>query len=476
MSTAYDLVVGLEVHIQLATQSKLFCADATVFGAQPNTQVSAISLAHPGTLPMLNTEAINMAIKLGLALGSTIQPVGHFDRKHYFYPDLPKGYQTSQLTHPILEGGELFIDDNRSIAIHHVHLEEDAGKSIHDLLPNASCIDLNRAGMPLLELVTEPVIFSSDDAFAFLTNLRKLVRWLGICDGNMEEGSLRADANISVKPAGSTTLGTKVEVKNLNSIRNVKRAIEAEAARQTALLQSGEKVVQQTRGYNAYTDTTAAQREKEEAHDYRYFPCPDIPPFTILPQQVAAIAAEMPALPHTKKLHFESLGLTENDAAAMTEDRETATYFEALLGHQIAPKVAANWLMGPVRTWCNQAATDLKNFLLPPQRLAEIANLVVQGKVDFSAAATKLLPEAMQHVDADIVLLANRLGIIQVKNDDQIKEWVNAVLSSMPDKVTAYKAGKKNLFGLFMGEVKKVSQGKADAKITKELLEHELGK
>ena len=476
MSTAYDLVVGLEVHIQLATQSKLFCADATQFGAEPNTQVSAISLAHPGTLPMLNTEAINMAIKLGLALGSTIQPVGHFDRKHYFYPDLPKGYQTSQLTHPILEGGELFIDDNRSIAIHHVHLEEDAGKSIHDLLPNESCIDLNRAGMPLLELVTEPVIFSSDDAFAFLTNLRKLVRWLGICDGNMEEGSLRADANISVKPAGSTILGTKVEVKNLNSIRNVKRAIEAEEARQIALLQRGEKVVQQTRGYNADTNTTAAQREKEEAHDYRYFPCPDIPPFTILPQQIERIASNMPILPQALKMQFEELGLSAKDATEMTDDRETADYFEALVKQGIAAKVAANWLMGPVRTWCNQSAIEFGEFPLPPERLAEIAGLVTAGQVDFSTAANKLLPETILNSDASTMVLATRLGILQEKDNEQITEWVKSVLSAMPEQVIAYKKGKKNLFGLFMGEVKKASKGKADARITKEILEHELAK
>lgn len=476
MPQQYDLVVGLEVHIQLKTRSKLFCADATLFGAEPNTQVSAISLAHPGTLPMLNREAVNMAVKLGLALGSDITPIGHFDRKHYFYPDLPKGFQTSQLTHPVLTGGTLAIGPNQQVAIHHVHLEEDAGKSIHDLLPNETCIDLNRAGMPLLELVTEPVIHSSDEAFAFLTQLRKLVRWLGICDGNMEEGSLRADANISIKPAGSTVLGTKVEVKNLNSIRNVKRAIDAEAARQQQLLQAGEKIVQQTRGYEADTNTTHAQREKEEAHDYRYFPCPDIPPFSIHETQIAKVRGIMPEMPEAMAARFQQTGLSAQDAQAMTEDLVVAQYFENMITAGADAKTSANWLMGPVKAWCNQENRELAEMPLSPERLAEISAIVRSGAVDFSVAAAKLLPAALADANSPITTLAQSLGIVQEKDDNQIATWVQAVLAAMPDKVAEYKKGKKNLLGLFMGEVKRLSSGKADPRLTKQILEDELGK
>jgi len=477
MSQHYDIVVGLEVHIQLKTKSKLFCADATDFGAEPNTQVSVISLAHPGTLPMLNSEAINMAVLLGLALDCTISPVGHFDRKHYFYPDLPKGYQTSQLTHPILEGGKLDIGGGQQVAIHHVHLEEDAGKSIHDLYPNLSCIDLNRAGMPLLELVTEPVIHSSDEAFAFLTRLRKLVRWLGICDGNMEEGSLRADANISVKPAGTTVLGTKVEVKNLNSIRNVKRAIESEAARQIALLESGEKVIQQTRGYDADTNTTQPQRDKEEANDYRYFPCPDIPPFTISAEQVARQKQLMPELPEAMAHRFQQqFQLSEQDAAMLTEEPELATYFQEVLKSTSHTKATANWLNGPVRATLNQHGLDWNDWNLPAATLAGIVNIVAEGNVDFSQAAAKLLPAALEEPNGNMADLAAKLGIVAEKDDAQIAGWVKEVIGKMPKEVATYKQGKKNLLGLFIGEVKKLSKGKADPKTTKQLLEDELAK
>lgn len=474
MSAAYEVVVGLEVHIQLLTHSKLFCADATGFGAAPNTQVSPISLAHPGTLPMLNAQAVELAIRLGLALQCRIAPHSHFDRKHYFYPDLPKGYQTSQLTQPILEGGFVHTPLG-SVPIHHIHLEEDAGKSIHDADPDYSCIDLNRAGMPLLELVTDPAIRSSDEAFAFLTELRRLVRWLQVCDGNMEEGSLRCDANISIRPTGSTTLGTKVEVKNLNSIRNVKRAIDAEVARQIALVSSGGRVVQETRGYDAASNTTLPQREKEEANDYRYFPCPDLPPFTCTPAQIAAIAASMPALPQALQQKFTTqYQLPLQDAQVLTEERSLAHYFEELLAAGAAPKPAANWLIGPVKNWMNETQQDIEAFPLPARRLAAVIALVQEGTVNFSMAATRLLPALLAQPAEDPAALAAQLGIVQQRNTADLDTWVNEVLQAMPDKVKEYQKGKKGLIGLFVGEVKKRSKGQADPQAVTKLLEEKL--
>ncbi|HSC53978.1 MAG TPA: Asp-tRNA(Asn)/Glu-tRNA(Gln) amidotransferase subunit GatB [Phnomibacter sp.] len=474
MSIAYETVIGLEVHIQLLTRSKLFCSDATAFGASPNTQVSPISLAHPGTLPMLNQHAVELAIKLGLALNCTISPESHFDRKHYFYPDLPKGYQTSQLTHPILMGGHVHTA-LRDIPIHHIHLEEDAGKSIHDADDDFSCIDLNRAGMPLLELVTEPAIRSSEEAFAFLTELRKLVRWLQVCDGNMEEGSLRCDANISIRPVGETKLGTKVEIKNLNSIRNVKRAIDAEVLRQTALANNGERIVQETRGYNADTNTTSGQREKEEANDYRYFPCPDLPPFTTNAQQIETIAATMPALPQQLQQQFVTgLALPVQDAEVLTEDKSIADYYLHLLEAKAPAKPAANWMLGPVKNWINDHQKDITQFPVSAAQLAAVIAIVQEGKVNFSMAATKLLPALLQQPTASVSELAASLGIVQQSDAGELETWVMEVLQKMPDKVKEYQKGKKGLIGLFVGEVKKLSKGKADPQVVTKILEAKL--
>jgi aspartyl-tRNA(Asn)/glutamyl-tRNA(Gln) amidotransferase subunit B len=474
MLSTYEIVVGLEVHIQLLTQSKLFCADATHFGAIPNTQVSVISLAHPGTLPMLNQAAVAQSIKLGLALQCNIAGQCHFDRKHYFYPDLPKAYQTTQLTQPILVGGSLATALS-TVPIHHIHLEEDAGKSIHDADPLYSCIDLNRAGMPLLELVTEPAISSSDEAFAFLTELRKLVRWLGVCDGNMEEGSLRCDANISIRPVGSKTLGTKVEVKNLNSIRNVKRAIDAEAKRQMALAEKGERIVQETRGYDADKNTTLGQREKEEANDYRYFPCPDLPPFTITQEQIDEVKAAMPALPMALQTQFVTqYQLPLQDAEVLTEERALAEYFMALTQAGAAAKPAANWLLGPVKSWLNEKQAGIETFPLTPLQLCKVVDMVQQGKVNFSTAATRLLPALLLEPQALPESLAASLGLLQQSNEQELEVFVNQVLAAMPEKVKEYQKGKKGLIGLFVGEVKKISKGKADPQAVTKILETKL--
>jgi len=474
-TSKYEAVIGLEVHIQLLTQSKLFCGDSAAYGGKPNTHISPITMAHPGTLPVLNKKAVEYAIRLGIALGCDITRHGFFDRKHYFYPDLPKAYQTSQMLFPICMGGELKINVNSTedtVQIHHIHLEEDAGKSIHDADDDFTCIDLNRAGVPLLELVTDPVIHNADEAFAFLTELRKLVRWLGICDGNMEEGSLRCDANISIRPTGETKLGTKVEVKNLNSIRNVKRAIEGEIIRQTKLVEKGESIIQQTRGYDADNNTTAPQRDKEQANDYRYFPCPDLPPFEVSDAYLDSIKAEVPKLPEQLLQQYVTIwSLPMQDAKVLTEDKPTSDYFNELIQATPHAKAAANWMLGPVKSWLNEHNSSIEAWPLTATSLASLIELVQSGKVNFSIASSKILTALLAEPSANPLALATSLNLLQDSNDDQLKTWVSEVISKMPDKVVEYQKGKKGLIGLFVGEVKKLSKGKADPQKVTALLQ-----
>ena len=353
----YEVVIGLEIHAQLATQSKLFCGDSNLFGGEANTRVSAISLAHPGTLPRTNKKAVELAVKLGLACECYIEQNNYFARKNYFYPDLPKGYQISQHTSPICKGGNVRITTtagSRAVRLNRIHLEEDAGKSLHDQHPTKTFIDLNRAGTPLVEIVTEPDIYSAEEAGQFVAEIRKLVRWLGVSDGNMEEGSLRCDANISLRPAGSETLGTKVEVKNLNSIKHIKKAIEYEINRITERLLQGQPIIQQTRSFDADNDTTFALRDKEEANDYRYFPDPDLAPFVISAEALESYKASLPELPnalHQRLLQMEEL--SEYDAQQLSDDLFTAQYFEKVSLHTSNKKSIANWMLGPLRQWLN---------------------------------------------------------------------------------------------------------------------------
>ncbi len=474
----YEAVIGLEVHIQLLTQTKLFCGDSAAYGGQPNTHISPVTLAHPGTLPVLNKQAITYAVRLGLALNCQISRHSFFDRKHYFYPDLPKGYQTSQTAVPICTGGRLKVlvaNEEKWIAIHHIHLEEDAGKSIHDADENFTSIDLNRAGVPLLELVTEPVIHSADEAFQFVTALRKLVRWVGICDGNMEEGSLRCDANVSIRPAGETALGTKVEIKNLNSIRNVKRAIETEIVRQTELVEKGTQVVQQTRGYNAANNTTLPQRDKEEANDYRYFTCPDLPPFEISQTQLTEIQLALPELPDALQQRYVSeIGLPPGDAAVLTEDKAFSDYFNQLLRETPHTKAAANWMLGPVKSWLNEEGKTIEEWPLNPEALAAVIELVQAGNVNFSVAASRLLPVLLHQPSANVQQLATTLNLLQSTDSNELETWISETLAAMPDKVQEYRKGKKGLMGLFVGEVKKRSKGKADPQKATQLLQEKL--
>jgi aspartyl-tRNA(Asn)/glutamyl-tRNA(Gln) amidotransferase subunit B len=470
----YEAVIGLEVHAQLLTKSKLFCDDSTAYGAAPNTQVSAISLAHPGTLPVMNKKAIDFAIKLGLAFNCDISRNNYFARKNYFYPDLPKGYQVSQHTTPICRNGYVTITIDgvqKDIALNRIHLEEDAGKSIHDLDENYSCIDLNRAGVPLLEIVSEPAMHTSEEAYAYITEIRKMVRYLQICDGNMEEGSLRCDANVSIRLRGKKKLGTKIEVKNLNSIRNVKRAIDFEMERLINLAENKQPIIQQTRSFDANTATTFALRDKEEANDYRYFPEPDLTPFVITDDKILEIQQSMPELPLALEKKFYSVyALPLVDAKILTEDRETALFFEKTIQHHRNYKAVANWIIGPVKSYLNDANTSIENLPIAPENLADLIALVDAGKVSFGIAASKIFPTLIKHPQKKPIAIAGELNLLQEKDHDSLTVWVNEVLAQMPDKVSEYKKGKKNLIGLFSGEVKKISKGKADMQAVNKIL------
>ncbi len=476
-SMKYEAVIGLEVHAQLATNTKLFSGDSIAFGGEPNTQVSPISLAHPGTLPKTNKKAVEYAIKMGLACGSEIEEVNYFARKNYFYPDLPKGYQISQHTTPICKGGFISITTaagERKVQLNRIHIEEDAGKSIHDIDPSNTCIDLNRAGTPLIEIVTEPDLFSAEEAWQYVTEVHKLVRWLNICDGNMEEGSLRCDANVSIRLKGVTTLGTKVEVKNLNSIRNVKKAIEFEIERMIEEVEKGNSIKQQTRSFDASNDTTFAIRDKEEANDYRYFPDPDLPAFIVTKEYIQSIAATLPALPWALQQEFqEQYALTKYDALQLCDELSTAEYFKAVLQYTPLSKQVANWMLGPVKQYLNEHQLGFAQLNLNASTLAELVKLVEEGKVNFSVAAAKILPAIIEKNEQPLQI-AEALGLMQVSDMGELAIWVNEAIAAMPDKVTEYKKGKKGLIGLFVGEVKKRSKGKADPKMVTQLLEQKL--
>lgn len=471
---AYEIVVGLEVHARLQTQSKLFCGDSIAYGAEPNTHVSPITLGHPGTLPRMNKKAIEFAIKMGLACHCEIERYNYFARKNYFYPDLPKGYQVSQHTTPICKGGYIKIKttgSEKNIPLNRIHIEEDAGKSLHDVDANNTCIDYNRAGTALIEIVSEPAIRSAEEAYAYITEIRKLVRYLEICDGNMEEGSLRCDANISVRKKGETQLGIKVEVKNLNSVRHVKKAIEFEAKRLIGQLEKGESIIQQTRSFDAAHGTTFATRDKEDADDYRYFAEPDLTPFQIQDDFIEAIHRTIPALPEERiKKYITSLQLSEYDAQVLTEEKDFADYFEEIILHTESYKAAANWMLGPVKSWMNEHNREIGEFPVEPKQLALLVDLVDSGKLSFSIASTKLFSQLVQEPSMDPEQMAAGQNLIQLSDTSVIAPLIDNVLEKYPDKVAEYKKGKKGLLALFVGEVMKQSKGKADPKITNELL------
>ncbi|MDB2652964.1 Asp-tRNA(Asn)/Glu-tRNA(Gln) amidotransferase subunit GatB [Flavobacteriales bacterium] len=479
--TKYETVIGLEIHVQLNTLSKAYCSDSTLYGSAPNTHISPISLGHPGTLPVSNSKVLESAIKLGIALNCSIRERNEYARKNYFYADLPKGYQITQDKTPICDGGYINVSDKegnpKRIDLTRIHMEEDAGKSIHDIDPFDSLIDLNRAGVPLLEIVTEPVLRSGEEAYSFVTEIRKLVRYLDICDGNMDEGSMRCDANISVRLKGETSLRNRVEVKNMNSIRNVQKAIELETKRQIEVYENQGEVDQETRNFNAAKNETSILRSKEDAHDYRYFPEPDLAPIIVKEQYINEIKADLPSLPEELFLKYtKEFGLSEYDARNLTDTKGIALYFEAILKTTAEYKMAANLVMGPIKSFLNEKAIEIDRFELEPYRIGELISLIKSGKISSSKASQDLFPLMLKHQELSPLQLADEHQLIQESDTDAILGFVKKAIAKYPEKALAYKEGKKNLLGLFMGEVMKLSKGKADPKSTNKLVREELEK
>lgn len=474
----YETVIGLEIHVQLDTRSKAFCGDDASFGGAPNTHISTISLGHPGTLPLLNKKQVEYAVRLGLALGSEINLHSAFDRKNYFYADLPKGYQITQDRSPICIGGQLQIkvdDIEKSIRIHHVHMEEDAGKSMHDSDDPFSYIDLNRAGVPLLEIVSEPDLRSAEEVDAYMSAMRQLVQYLGISDGNMQEGSMRCDCNVSVRLKGSEQLGERCEIKNLNSMRYARKAIAFEVKRQIDLIESGGRVSQQTLNFDPVSGETSALRDKEDAHDYRYFPEPDLPPVRLDASYVQRIREDQPALPWELYDHFRNAyELSDYDANLLTAERSTARYFQQLNDHAPSPKGVANLIINKLLPYAQEQEIELHQFPVPAKSLGKFIQLIEDGQVSNTIAYQTLLPELIDHPTQEPLALAQKLQLIQNKDEDFLSQLVEEVIAANPDKVKTYQNGKKGLLGFFMGEVMKRSKGQAEPKATNALLRERL--
>mgnify|MGYP000848146109 CR=1 FL=1 len=476
----YEAVIGLEVHAQMLTKSKAYSNDINEYGSQPNSNVSIVTLAHPGTLPMMNKKTIEFAIRLGLACDANIADNQYFARKNYFYPDLPKGYQITQDKTPICTGGNIIIKDangnDKSVGLTRIHMEEDAGKSIHDVDVFDTLVDLNRAGVPLLEIVSEPEIKTSQEAYNYLTEVRKLVRYLDICDGNMEEGSLRCDANISVMLKGSTVFGTKVEVKNMNSIRNVQRAIEFEIARQIEAIENGETISQETRSFDALKGITISMRSKEAANDYRYFPEPDLQPIFVGKEQIDVVRNEMPPLPRDLFIKYtKEFGLSEYDAYVLTDSKDIALYYEDVISNCKNYKTVANWVMGDVKSYLNNRGLEISEFPIKAEQLAALIQLIEDGKISNSIASQKVFPELVENPTELPLKIAERLNVIQDSNEDSIKEYILKVIELNPNEVERYRNGEKQLTGFFMGQLMKISQGKADPKQANQLMRELLG-
>ena len=471
----YTAVIGLEIHAQLNTKSKAFSSDPNQYGEAPNVNVSPISLGHPGTLPRLNEKSIEFGIKLGLACNSEITRYNEFSRKNYFYADLPKGYQITQFDTPICTKGEVKIrlenNETKNIGLTRIHIEEDSGKSIHDIDPFNSLVDLNRAGVPLLEIVTEPEIASADEAYQYLIEVRKLVRYLEICDGNMEEGSMRCDANISVMLNGAKQFGEKVEVKNMNSIRNVKRAIDFEIERQIELVEKEVEIISETRGFDATNGSTIQMRGKEGVNDYRFFPEPDLLPYSITDAKIEQFRSEMPTLPNELLEKFTSdFGLSEYDALNIIESKEISQYYNQIVTLTSNYKAAANWIMGDIKSHLNKFGITIADFPITPSQIAEIIELISTNKISHSSASQKLFPALVEAPSNSPTKLAETLDLIQNSNVDELDSVIDGVFESFPDETSRIKSGEMKLIGFFMGKIMKASGGKADPKKTNQLL------
>ncbi|WP_447979798.1 Asp-tRNA(Asn)/Glu-tRNA(Gln) amidotransferase subunit GatB [Candidatus Nitrospira bockiana] len=471
----YEPVIGLEVHAQLLTQSKMFCGCGTRFGLPANTQTCPICLGMPGTLPVINRAAVEMAIRTGLALNCRIAPTNRFARKNYFYPDLPKGYQISQYEAPICEHGWIDVEvggETRRIRIRRAHLEEDAGKNLHDA-GGGSRVDLNRAGTPLLEIVTEPDMRSADHVVAYLKALRDMLMYLEVCDGNMEEGSLRCEPNLSLRPAGQQAFGTKVELKNINSFKFVKEAIDYEIKRQTKVLSEGGTIHQETRLWDPEKGQTAVMRSKEEAHDYRYFPDPDLVPVKIAPEWIEEVRAKLPELPAVRQRRFVTeYGLPEYDAGVLTSSRDLADYFEACVARFGQPKTVSNWVMGELLRELNQSGTPAGRSPVTPERLVSLLQLVDKGTISLKVAR-EIFPE-LYASGASPERLVQEKGLTQVSDEGALEKMIDEVLTKNPAQAAQYRAGKEQVLGFLVGQVMKASGGKANPGKVNELLKRKL--
>jgi aspartyl-tRNA(Asn)/glutamyl-tRNA(Gln) amidotransferase subunit B len=473
----FEAVIGLEVHAQLKTKSKIFCTCSTEFGAEPNHHTCPVCLGMPGVLPVLNREVVNFTLRTGLALHCTINPLSRFARKNYFYPDLPKGYQISQYELPLCEHGSLTIDVNgkeRRIGITRIHMEEDAGKNIHgDKGDPSSYVDLNRTGVPLMEIVSEPDIRTPEEAAAYMRKLRSILRYLEVCDGNMEEGSLRCDANISLRPAGETKLGVKTELKNMNSFKNVQKALEYEVKRQTKRLGEGGTIRQETRLWDADRGVTLSMRGKEEAHDYRYFPDPDLVPLHVDPAWIDEIKASLPELPDEKAERFvNEYGLPPYDAEVLTASRELASYFEECNRQANSPKTVSNWIMGDLLRECKGDDQEIRQCRVRPEMLAEMIRMIDQGTISGKIAKT-VFSEMVQTGKSPEGIVKEK-NLIQITDEGEIVKVVEEILAANPEQVEQYRSGKEKVFGFFVGQVMKASRGKANPAVVNKLLKERL--
>jgi len=482
-------VIGLEVHAQLLTRTKLFCGCSTRFGAPANSQTCPVCLGLPGALPVLNREAVSMAVRAALALGCEVHPLSVFARKNYFYPDLPKGYQISQFDLPLASGGKVMVFSGernpdghvvnrreKLFGITRVHLEEDAGKSLHEGMPDSdakSYVNLNRSGVPLIEIVSEPDFRSSQEAYDYLTHLRKTLIYLGVCDGNMEEGSLRCDANVSVRPAGSAEFGTKVEIKNLNSFRFLQRALDHEIGRQCDVLAAGGRIVQETRLWDEAEGRTAVMRTKEEAHDYRYFPEPDLPPLQLDPDWIVQQERSLPELPHDKTLRFMSeYQLTSEEALLLTSSIASAEYFAACAGDCRNPRAALNWISGDLACALRSSGHEIEDSPLPPQRLAALIRMIDAGLI--SGKMAKTVFEEIYTSGEDPAAAVDRLGLVQVSDEATLGAVIDQIMAANPRQLAEYRAGKEKLFGYFAGQAMKETKGQANPQLLNDLLRRKL--
>lgn len=478
IATEFETVIGLEVHVQLRTASKLFSTAPNRFGDEPNVNTTAVCMALPGTLPVPNGQAVEYAIRIGLALNCAIARLTKFDRKQYFYPDLPKAYQISQYDQPICGAGEVTLPNGRVVRITRAHLEEDAGKLVHagaDGLAGSthSLVDLNRAGTPLVEIVTEPDLRSAEEARDYMMMLRNMVRYLGVCDGNLEQGSMRCDANVSIRPVGSTSLGAKVEIKNMNSFRSVERAILAEVERQKQCVADGVPIKQETRLWNDATGSTVPMRSKEEAHDYRYFPDPDLPPLRIDPDWVEQLRQSQPELPHQRLERLQSAyGLTEYDASVLTDNKELGDCFLQAAERVPHYKILVNYLMGDIVAWLKAEKVSLEQTQLTAEALAELAELT-EAKTVSSAIAKQLLPELLTQGGMPKATM-ERLGLVQISDEGALNTMIAEVLEANPTQLAQYRSGKDKLFGFFVGQLMKKTQGRANPEVVNQLLKDAL--